>query len=395
MLELWRERQTFARLRAQNADGRAGPSSTDRSRPTTRWASITPGAGPTRTSTSASTRCSAKTSAGRTASTARACGSRSTSSASWASPASATSRQFGIAEFVSLCKQRVLTYAARQTEQSIRLGMWMDWNDPTSCAGCATCSRGPVAEGHRRGSDGPVTDSVEMIVGRLGMPEIGGSYFTFSNENNDLIWGFLAECNRRGWLYKGHDSMPWCARCGTGLRQMEMNEGYQDRDDPGLTVRFPLVDRPGRVPARLDDDALDADLERRGAVGENLPYVRVRQGDDEFWLGKGTLKPALQGPLHVLEELPGREMVGWRYSGPAVAPADHVAPGKLLQDLQRALEGLLHVPFPSQNSSSPCRTRTYTRFSPTAAATFDVSVQGVVVQTRRIRRAGRPAGTSP
>src|SRR5881409_4447226 len=37
---------------------------------------------------------------------------------------------FGIAEFVTLCKQRVLTYAARQTEQSIRLGMWMDWNDP-------------------------------------------------------------------------------------------------------------------------------------------------------------------------------------------------------------------------------------------------------------------------
>ena len=38
--------------------------------------------------------------------------------------------RYGIAEFVSLCKQRVLTYAAQQTEQSIRLGMWMDWNDP-------------------------------------------------------------------------------------------------------------------------------------------------------------------------------------------------------------------------------------------------------------------------
>ena len=37
---------------------------------------------------------------------------------------------YGIAEFVSLCKQRVLTFAARQTEQSIRLGYWMDWNDP-------------------------------------------------------------------------------------------------------------------------------------------------------------------------------------------------------------------------------------------------------------------------
>ncbi len=31
---------------------------------------------------------------------------------------------------MSLCKQRVLTFAARQTEQSIRLGYWMDWNDP-------------------------------------------------------------------------------------------------------------------------------------------------------------------------------------------------------------------------------------------------------------------------
>jgi isoleucyl-tRNA synthetase len=62
------------------------------------------------------------------------------------------------------------------------------------------------------------------------MPDTG-SYFTFSNENNDLIWGFLAECHRRGWIYKGHDTMPWCARCGTGIRR-RMNEGYQDRDDP-------------------------------------------------------------------------------------------------------------------------------------------------------------------
>ena len=37
---------------------------------------------------------------------------------------------FGLADFVNLCKQRVLEYAAVQTQQSIRLGYWMDWNDP-------------------------------------------------------------------------------------------------------------------------------------------------------------------------------------------------------------------------------------------------------------------------
>ena len=39
-------------------------------------------------------------------------------------------RDFGIENFVRACKERVLTYAARQTEQSIRLGYWCDWDDP-------------------------------------------------------------------------------------------------------------------------------------------------------------------------------------------------------------------------------------------------------------------------
>ena len=125
-----------------------------------------------------------------------------------------------------------------------------------------------------------MTDTVEMLVGRLGMPEIGGSYFTFSNENNDLIWGFLAECHRRGWLYKGHDTMPWCARCGTGLSQMEMNEGYQDREDPGLTVRFPLVDRPGEALLVWTTTPWTLTSNVAAAVGPRPALRPVRQGDD-------------------------------------------------------------------------------------------------------------------
>jgi len=39
-------------------------------------------------------------------------------------------RDFGIEHFVRACKERVLTFAARQTEQSVRLGYWCDWDDP-------------------------------------------------------------------------------------------------------------------------------------------------------------------------------------------------------------------------------------------------------------------------
>jgi isoleucyl-tRNA synthetase len=224
---------------------------------------------------------------------------------------------YGIDRFVTLCKQRVLAYAARQTEQSIRLGMWMDWNDPAELRRLHDMlADDPSHVTTIEGADGPVTDTVEMLVGRLGLPEVGGSYFTFSNENNDLIWGFLAEVHRRGWLYKGHDTMPWCPRCGTGLSQMEMNEGYQDREDPGLTVRFPLVDRPGEALLVWTTTPWTLTSNVAAAVGPDVRYVRVRQGNERFWLGKGTLKTGLRGPFTVEEELPGSELVGWRYVGP-------------------------------------------------------------------------------
>ena len=38
--------------------------------------------------------------------------------------------EYGIDKFVNECKRRVLRFAARQTEQSVRLGYWMDWDDP-------------------------------------------------------------------------------------------------------------------------------------------------------------------------------------------------------------------------------------------------------------------------
>jgi isoleucyl-tRNA synthetase len=51
-------------------------------------------------------------------------------------------------------------------------------------------------------------------------------------------------------------------------------------------------------------------------VGEDLRYVKVKQDDEIFWLGRGTVRSALVGPFQVLEERHGRELEGWRYSGP-------------------------------------------------------------------------------
>ena len=100
------------------------------------------------------------------------------------------------------------------------------------------------------------------------------------------------------------------------MSQHELTEGYRDRDDPSLTVRLPLVDRPGESLLVWTTTPWTLTSNVAAAVGPKLSYVRVRQGDHDFWLAKGTLKSALVGPFEVVEERPGSDLVGWHYEGP-------------------------------------------------------------------------------
>ena len=224
---------------------------------------------------------------------------------------------YGLDAFVRLCKSRVLHFAAVQTQQSLRLGMNMDWNDPEVLEMLARkIVESPQEVITLAGPQGPVTDTVEMLVGRLGLPELGGSYFTFSNENNYQIWGFLKRCHERGWVYRGRDVMPWCTRCATGISQHEIvTEGYIERTDPGLTVRFPLRGRPGESLLVWTTTPWTLTSNVAAAVGPDLIYVRVRQGDEVLYLSRGCLH-MLVGAFQVLGELRGADMEGWTYDGP-------------------------------------------------------------------------------
>ncbi len=224
---------------------------------------------------------------------------------------------FGVDAFVNLCKQRVLTYAAVQTEESIRLGMWMDWNDPSELRRLAeTIVRDPSQEVTVQGTTGAVHGSVRQVVARLGEPEVGGSYFTFSNENNYQIWAFLKQCWERGLIYKGHDVMPWCPRCSTGISEHEIvTEGYQEITHPGLFVRFPLMEHPHRALLVWTTTPWTLTANVAAAVHPGLTYAVVRQDEEEFVLEEGALG-ILSGPYTVLERMPGERLVGLRYQGP-------------------------------------------------------------------------------
>ena len=233
---------------------------------------------------------------------------------------------YGLAKFVLKCKERVLRYAAIQTEQSIRLGFWMDWNDPHVLNDLADkLMEDPSQVVTLQGPNGPFTGTVEQVVAHLGLPELGGSYFTFSNENNYMIWAFLKKCWQKGWLYKGDDVMPWCPRCATGISQHEIDtDGYQQLTHRSVILRFPLVGRDKESLLIWTTTPWTLTSNVAAAVGAELTYVRVEQNDEVLYLSKGTLG-MLNGPYKVLGELKGSEMEGWPYAG----PFDDLEPAKL------------------------------------------------------------------
>ncbi len=181
---------------------------------------------------------------------------------------------FGVDRFVELCKQRVDKFAALITEQSKRLGMWMDWEH---------------------------------------------SYFTNSDENNYTIWAFLAECHRRGLVYKGHDVMPWCPRCGTGLSNMEIaTEGYRELTHLSLSIELPLTDVGHENESLLVWTTTPWTLSSNvaAAVNPELSYLLVAGSNGRrWWLSRGSLG-RVAPDARVVREARGSELIGLHYRGP-------------------------------------------------------------------------------
>ena len=227
-----------------------------------------------------------------------------------------------IDKFVSLCKQRVDRFARVQTEQSIRLGYWMDWD--------RTDSDWSKPAGERK------------------------SYFTMSEENNFTIWAFLKKCHQRGLVYRGYDSMPWCPRCGVGLSEMEVKEGYKQVAHKSVFVKFPLRGRSGESLLVWTTTPWTLSSNVGAAVNPELTYVKVKQKGEIYYIGKTAFTAARSSEdagedevevevdrpagkkdatprlksieqlfkekgkegFEIVGEVTGAEMVGWVYDGP-------------------------------------------------------------------------------
>jgi isoleucyl-tRNA synthetase len=182
--------------------------------------------------------------------------------------------EYGLAEFARKCREKVIWSANELTRGCIRLGQWMDW---------------------------------------------GNDYYTFSDTNIAYIWGFLDHMHERGFLYKGHRSTEWCPRCGTSISQHELSQGgvYQDKLDPSLFVRFPLLERSGESLVVWTTTPWTLPANVAAAVKPDAEYGRRESGE---WVAVARYPDD-----RFVERVSGAELVGLRYRGPfddLAPPAD-------------------------------------------------------------------------
>lgn len=174
--------------------------------------------------------------------------------------------EYGIDKFTNKCMERVNFFANEITNQSIRMGQWMDWDH---------------------------------------------SYFTNTDENITSIWHFLKECDKHGWVVKKNRPMAWCPRCGTSLSEHEMSSSYHEVEHTAVFVKLPVKGKDFKMVAWTTTPwTLSANVAL--AVNPDFDYVKVNFNGENIVLGKARLS-ILKQEVKILEEFKGKDLVGLEY----------------------------------------------------------------------------------
>ena len=185
---------------------------------------------------------------------------------------------FGIAEFNDKCRESVLRHVDQFAVMTERMGYWVDMDQ---------------------------------------------AYWTMNPAYVESVWWSLKQIFDRGLLAQDHRVAPYCPRCGTGLSDHELAQGYEDVVDPSVFVRFPLIDGP--IAERHPGAALVVwtttpwTLVSNTAVAASptADYVVVRSGEETLVLAEALVEHIFRDEdVEVLERISPNDLAGSHYQAP-------------------------------------------------------------------------------
>jgi isoleucyl-tRNA synthetase len=186
--------------------------------------------------------------------------------------------KYGIAAFNEKCKASVTRHVDAFSAMTERMGFWVDFDE---------------------------------------------AYWTMSPEYVESVWWSLKEIWKKGLLVQDHRVAPYCPRCGTGLSDHELAQGYETVTDPSVYVRFPVTSGPlaelGAAFLVWTTTPWTLVSNTAIAVHPEVDYVAVEVTEDEkteVLVLAEPLLSALTGETKVLKSFKGRELERTTYKRP-------------------------------------------------------------------------------
>ncbi|GHF31650.1 isoleucine--tRNA ligase [Streptomyces mashuensis] len=182
---------------------------------------------------------------------------------------------YGIAEFNAKCRESVTRHTDAFAELTTRMGYWVDLDD---------------------------------------------AYRTMDPDYVQSVWWSLKQIFDKGLLVQDHRVAPWCPRCGTGLSDHELAQGYETVADPSVFVRFPLTSGPLAGEASLlawTTTPWTLVSNTAVAAGPDVVYTVATDGSEKIVVAEALVEKALgEGWTATGQTFTGREMERWTYRPP-------------------------------------------------------------------------------
>lgn len=178
--------------------------------------------------------------------------------------------RYGVEAFNKLCRESVFKYINEWAEMTEQMGFWVD---------------------------------------------LEHAYRTYDTSYMETVWWILKQLWDKELLYEGFKVVPYCPRDMTPLSSHELGlpGGYKDDvEDPSVYVKFELEDEPKTYFLAWTTTPWTLPGNVALAVGLDIPYVRVRQGSEQYILAKARLS-VLQGDYEVEADVDAKSLLGKRY----------------------------------------------------------------------------------
>lgn len=166
------------------------------------------------------------------------------------------------------------------------------------------------------------TETWSRVIRRVGRwVDMDDDYKTMDTPYMESVWWVFRQLWDKGLVYRDFKVMPYSWGAATSLSNFEANLEYRETDDPSVTVKLPVAESSGPMEAgdwlliwTTTPWTLPGNL--AVAVGPEVEYVRVDEGDNHYWIAESRVEAYWKEPPLIGARAQGSGLVGVGYRPP-------------------------------------------------------------------------------